>query len=172
MNNTRKSNESATNKRKRQETNAEAGKCRAHRRRRKLTTTDILRATTTVAEAFQRDDNSGTGCALSSDRVHSFQRSELSHSLVSSCSIGCANHNALSGDPKNAKVNALDFETLVLPARRVHSTDTASIGSAVVEQLGQYVFGSSFTSFLMDLKKQGFTKVEVCLYPDSVASGL
>ena len=85
-------------------------------------------------------------------------RSELSHSFVSCAHVGTCNYGS-------ADIDAV--HRLILPARRVSSTDHSSIGAALVASIEAYICGSTFQEWCMRYKAKGMEDVEICLSMDS-----
>ena len=85
-------------------------------------------------------------------------RSELSHSFVSCAHVGTCNYGS-------ADIDAV--HRLILPARRVSSTDHNSVGAALVASIEEYICGSTFQEWCMRYKAKGVEDVEICLSMDS-----
>ena len=90
-------------------------------------------------------------------------RPELSHSFVSCAHIGTCDYTAADIDP---------VHRLILPARRVASTDHNSVGSALVASIEEYICGSTLQEWCMKRKAEGMKDVEICLSMDSHAANM
>ena len=93
-----------------------------------------------------------------------YQTSQLNHSMVSSCKMICAS-------PQDCgRGIEISSDKLVLPVRQVSSTDSVSIGSALLANLEEYVFGGDFEAWLSTLD-QG-SQVVIAMAMDSATANV